>query len=97
MSSNPTTLEIENSNIPEGACVLPPNTSEGWAVAIHAAACRCVVLVNIDHTKKKVTRTAMNVVELVNAFYRHEYLLRPAQNISAKSKRRSSACQHKPA
>lgn len=53
MSSNPTTLEIENSNIPEGACVLPPNTSEGWAVAIHAAACRCVVLVNIDHTEKK--------------------------------------------
>lgn len=35
MSSNPTTLKIENSNIAEGACLTTENTSDrrGWPLS----------------------------------------------------------------
>lgn len=53
MSRDPTTLAIENSNIAEGACLTTENTSEGVAIEQHAAACRYVMLVNMDHTRRR--------------------------------------------
>lgn len=41
----------------------------------HAAACRYVVLVNMNHTHEFIIMYRINVVELVNAFQCREYLL----------------------